>query len=90
MISWTPGLPWQVLKKVRDTGALSSLLFTSSLDYNKLLTLLPPTSPQIAEIQRTVRSLKPRVEIAQKRETGEMMDKLKGLGNSVLGMFPLS
>ncbi|KAF7799047.1 hypothetical protein EIP86_010277 [Pleurotus ostreatoroseus] len=67
-----------------------SSLASAQEDYNKLLTLLPPTSPQIAEIQRTVRSLKPRVETAQKRETGEMMDKLKGLGNSVLGHFGLS
>lgn len=30
-------------------------------------------------------ALKPRVEAAQKQETGEMLDKLKGFGNSILG-----
>jgi hypothetical protein len=29
--------------------------------------------------------LKPRLEAAQKRETDEMLGKLKGLGNSILG-----
>lgn len=32
-----------------------------------------------------MRSLEPRLEEAQKREVGEMVDKLKGLGNSILG-----
>ena len=32
-----------------------------------------------------LRLLEPRIEEAQKRETGEMVDKLKGIGNSILG-----
>jgi hypothetical protein len=59
-----------------------------SLDYNKLLELIIPSSStqsQIAEIQRSLRSVKPRQEAAQKAETGEMMNKLKGLGDSLLG-----
>jgi hypothetical protein len=32
-----------------------------------------------------LRLLEPRIEEAQKREVGEMVDKLKGVGNSILG-----
>ena len=39
----------------------------------------------MAEAKRSLRLLEPRIEEAQKREMGEMVDKLKGLGNSVLG-----
>jgi hypothetical protein len=39
----------------------------------------------VAEAKRSLRLLDPRIEGAQKREMGEMVDKLKGLGNSVLG-----
>jgi len=34
---------------------------------------------------RSLRLLEPRLEEAQKREVGEMVDKLKGLGNNILG-----
>ncbi|KAI0721307.1 hypothetical protein C8T65DRAFT_229069 [Cerioporus squamosus] len=59
-------------------------------DYKALLELLPPTSPDVASIRRSLAALGPRVEAAQKRETSEMLDKLKGLGNSLLGNFGLS
>ena len=62
-----------------------ALLIDVRLDYNKLLELLPTSSPQQVELRRALRALKPRLEAAQKRETAEMMDKLKGLGNSILG-----
>ncbi|KAF8973751.1 hypothetical protein BDZ97DRAFT_1912219 [Flammula alnicola] len=53
-------------------------------DYNTLLKLV--TSPsQLADIRRKLQHLKPRLEAAQKRETDEMLGKLKGLGNSILG-----
>jgi hypothetical protein len=56
------------------------------LDYNSLLKLV--TSPsQLTDIRRKLQQLKPRLESAQKQETKEMMDKLKGLGNSLLGML---
>ncbi|KAH8835350.1 hypothetical protein DL96DRAFT_1573860 [Flagelloscypha sp. PMI_526] len=58
-------------------------------DYTKILELLPESSPQTVEIRRCLQSLKPRVEVAQKKETAEMLDKLKGVGNSVLGTFLL-
>ncbi|KAG6911815.1 hypothetical protein DXG01_000062 [Tephrocybe rancida] len=54
-------------------------------DYTALIKLLPPSSSQLLDAERSLRLLKPRLESAQKRETGEMMDKLKGLGNSILG-----
>ncbi|RPD64907.1 TPR-like protein [Lentinus tigrinus ALCF2SS1-6] len=59
-------------------------------DYKTLLELLPPTSPDVVNIRRSLAVLGPRVEAAQKRETTEMLDKLKGLGNSILGNFGLS
>jgi len=67
-----------------------SSLTAAQEDYNALLKLLPPTSPQIRDTERSLRLLKPRVEAAQKQETAEMMNKLKGLGNSILGNFGLS
>ncbi|KDQ63827.1 hypothetical protein JAAARDRAFT_203211 [Jaapia argillacea MUCL 33604] len=70
-------------------GSWSSLT-SAQEDYNTLLKILPPTSPQIGGIKRSLETLKPRVEAAQKREMGEMVDKLKGLGNSILGNFGLS
>jgi hypothetical protein len=47
--------------------------------------VLPSSSPLRDEIQRSLRHIGPRVEAAQKRETAEMLDKLKGMGNSILG-----
>jgi hypothetical protein len=57
----------------------------NSVDYTALVTLLPPSSNQVAEAKQSLRLLEPRLEEAQKREMGEMVDKLKGLGNSILG-----
>jgi uncharacterized membrane protein (DUF106 family) len=50
-----------------------------------LLKILPPSSSEIERIQRSLQNFKPRIAAAQKQETAEMMDKLKGLGNSILG-----
>lgn len=55
------------------------------LDFTTLLQILPPSSPRVAKIQQSIQSLKPRIEFAQKRETDEMLGKLKTLGNSLLG-----
>jgi hypothetical protein len=55
------------------------------LDYETLLRILPASSPLLPSIQRAILSLKPRIAIQQKRETDEMMGKLKDLGNNVLG-----
>ncbi|PBK77011.1 TPR-like protein [Armillaria solidipes] len=70
-------------------GSWASLT-SAQEDYNALLKLLPPNSPQIKETERSLQRLKPRLDDTQKRETAEMLDKLKGLGNSVLGKFGLS
>ncbi|KAJ2914225.1 hypothetical protein MD484_g6165, partial [Candolleomyces efflorescens] len=42
------------------------------------------------DIEGKLRKLQPRIEAAQKEETSEMLGKLKGLGNSLLGNFGLS
>ncbi|KAJ3493716.1 hypothetical protein NLJ89_g10952 [Agrocybe chaxingu] len=65
-----------------------SSLTSAQEDYNTLLKLVSPS--QAADIKRRLQHLKPRVEAAQKRETDEMLGKLKGLGNSILGNFGLS
>ncbi|KAF8912851.1 hypothetical protein CPB84DRAFT_1811859 [Gymnopilus junonius] len=54
-------------------------------DYNALLKLVPSTTYQ-ADIKRKLDRLQPRIETAQKKETDEMLDKLKGLGNSNFGL----
>ncbi|KAF6766387.1 hypothetical protein DFP72DRAFT_16252 [Ephemerocybe angulata] len=83
------------IKALQRRAASNNILDTwSSLtavqdDYNVLLSLIQPTS-QKAEIESKLRKLKPRLEAAQKRETSEMLDKLKGLGDSLLGNFGLS
>ena len=59
-------------------------------DYKTLVELLPSTSPEVVGIRRSLAALTPRVEAAQKRETAEMLDKLKGLGNSLLGATALT
>ncbi|KAH7883769.1 hypothetical protein F5I97DRAFT_1584674 [Phlebopus sp. FC_14] len=59
-------------------------------DYKLLLDLLPEGSPEVVRTRKALQLLEPRVQAAQKRETTEMLDKLKGLGNSILGNFGLS
>ena len=54
-------------------------------DYNTLLKILPEADPRRKEISYVLEKLKSRAEAAQKRETAEMVDKLKGLGNNILG-----
>lgn len=66
-----------------------SSLASAQEDYTSLLRLSSVQS-QTREIEGKLRSLKPRIEAAQKAETAEMLGKLKGLGNSILGNFGLS
>ncbi|KAI0361240.1 TPR-like protein [Trametes cingulata] len=70
-------------------GSWSSLS-SAQEDYKLLLELLPASSPDLVAVRRSLAALPPRIEAAQKRETAEMLDKLKGLGNSILGNFGLS
>ncbi|EEB95665.1 hypothetical protein MPER_05326, partial [Moniliophthora perniciosa FA553] len=58
--------------------------------YQKLVELLPEASKDRRDAERKILVLKPRVEEAQKRETAEMLGKLKGIGNNILGKFGLS
>ncbi|KAJ7783476.1 TPR-like protein [Mycena maculata] len=67
-----------------------SSLTAAQEDYTTLLNILPLSSPQTKEIERSQQVLKPRLEAAQKEETAEMLGKLKGLGDSILGNFGLS
>jgi len=73
-------------EKIDSWSSLSS----AQEDYNLLLTLLPSAFPQVTETKRALQLLKPRIEAAQKHETGEMLNQLKGLGNNILGNFGLS
>ncbi|KAG8979937.1 hypothetical protein FRC05_007380 [Tulasnella sp. 425] len=59
-------------------------------DYKRVLELLPPSDPLRTSSTRSLRSLPERIEVQKKKETDEMMGKLKDLGNSVLGKFGLS
>ncbi|KAG8993900.1 hypothetical protein FRB90_000570 [Tulasnella sp. 427] len=59
-------------------------------DYQRLLELLPPSDPLRPPCARAVRNLPARIEVQKKKETDEMLGKLKDLGNSVLGKFGLS
>ncbi|KAF8528132.1 TPR-like protein [Hysterangium stoloniferum] len=70
-------------------GTWSSLAAAEE-DYKRLLELLPSNSPLLSQIRLALQHVAPRREAAQKAEMGEMMDKLKGLGNSILGNFGLS
>ncbi|KAF8591908.1 hypothetical protein K439DRAFT_613505 [Ramaria rubella] len=70
-------------------GTWSSLA-SAEEDYNHLLQILPASSPLLPQIRQALDRVKPRREAAQKAEMGEMVDKLKGLGDSVLGNFGLS
>lgn len=85
------GHPFPVLKKVRFPGEAVSWqsLLTQHLDYKLLLELLPPGSPELMRTRKVLQSLEPRTRAAQEKETAEMMGKLKGLGNTILGM-PIS
>lgn len=72
-----------------DTINTWTSLTAAQEDYNSLLKLV--TSPsRLTDIRSKLQQLKPRLENAQKKETDEMMDKLKGIGNSLLGNFGLS
>ncbi|KXN89846.1 Tetratricopeptide repeat protein 1, partial [Leucoagaricus sp. SymC.cos] len=66
-----------------------SSLSSAQEDYNALLKLLP-VGQESRDIQNKLQKLKPRLEATQKRETTEMLDKLKTLGDSFLGNFGLS
>ncbi|EGN96680.1 hypothetical protein SERLA73DRAFT_184814 [Serpula lacrymans var. lacrymans S7.3] len=73
-------------EKINSWSALSS----AQEDYQTIIELVPSSSPMSNDAKRSLYYIKPRVEAAQKKETAEMMDKFKGLGNTILGKFGLS
>ena len=81
------GHPSPVLKKVRFSGQVVSWLslLTQQPDYKLLVELLPAGSAELTQTRKVLQSLEPRTRAAQEKETTEMMGKLKGLGNTILG-----
>lgn len=51
---------------------------------------MPHPSALDASLQSAIRRLPPRIEQVSAAEKQEMLDKLKGIGNSMLGYFGLS
>ncbi|KAN0100786.1 hypothetical protein V8E55_000770 [Tylopilus felleus] len=70
-------------------GTWSSLT-SAQEDYKLLLELFPPGSAELTQTRKVLQSLEPRTRAAQEKETAEMMDNLKGLGNTILGRFGFS
>lgn len=64
---------------------------SSSLEDYKTLRTLPdlPVSTR-AEVEQAIKRLEPKVKDAAEKEKDEMIHKLKGLGDSILGNFGLS
>jgi hypothetical protein len=59
-------------------------------DYQKLVTLLPSSSPQLRAIRAALHGLPSRIKVQQDKEKDEMLNQLKTLGNGLLGKFGLS
>ncbi|WWC99271.1 hypothetical protein V866_006167 [Kwoniella sp. B9012] len=70
-------------------GDLNALVAAKE-DYTLLATLLPPTSPLLPSIKRSLFTLPEQIKAEEKKQMDEMMGKLKDLGNSLLGNFGLS
>jgi hypothetical protein len=85
LVSAKEGLHFLLISHTRVSCYRICRLFAPPPDYTTLLQILPPSSPDVEKIKRSLWSLQPRIETAQKRDTAEMLQKLKGLGNSILG-----
>lgn len=64
---------------------------SSALEDNKLLLTLPDLPPATRpEVAASIQRIGPRAQQAAEKEKDEMISKLKGLGDSILGNFGLS
>ncbi|KAF8633964.1 hypothetical protein AX15_001144 [Amanita polypyramis BW_CC] len=68
-----------------ETLGTWSSLSAAQEDYNTLLKILSESDSRCQDISAALQRLKPRIEAAQKRETAETLEKLKGFGNNILG-----
>ncbi|KAJ1025907.1 hypothetical protein NDA16_002533 [Ustilago loliicola] len=65
--------------------------YSSALEDNKLLLTLPDLPPSTKpEVTAAIKRLEPKAQKAAEKEKDEMISKLKGLGDSILGNFGLS
>ncbi|ODN88106.1 hypothetical protein L198_06870 [Cryptococcus wingfieldii CBS 7118] len=86
--NYTKGLHRRATSNER-IGSLTALS-SAKEDYTLLLTLLPPSSPLLPSIRRSLVTLPPKIQKQEKEQYDEMMGKLKSLGNSLLGNFGLT
>jgi hypothetical protein len=84
---WRAGRYASICLCAQDGGSSNRTVAAALIDYNKILELLPPSSKEARDATGALRLLKPRLEAAQKEEVDEMLGKLKGLGNTVLGVY---
>jgi len=59
-------------------------------DYKTLLETLPANSPLLPSVRTASQKLGPRLEQQQKKETDEMLGKLREVGDNILGRFGFS
>lgn len=75
----------QANEQIGTWSSLSSALE----DYKQIQTMPHPNSLE-SSLKASIERLKPKIEETSAREKEEMMNKLKGVGDSVLGWFGLS
>ncbi|EPE28358.1 TPR-like protein [Glarea lozoyensis ATCC 20868] len=76
--------------KARSEQGGWSVLQGAEEDYKILATMPNLSAADKRIVQQQLKALPPRTKAAQEKETGEMMDKLKQLGNGILKPFGLS
>lgn len=76
--------------KAREELGTWAALQSAEEDYKRLAGMQNLSSLDRKNVQAALRSLPPRLEQAKQNEIGEMMGKLKQLGNGILKPFGLS
>lgn len=84
-----------LLRRAKAKTSLGGWQSLQGADEDYRILLSPTMLPCLSATDRRIvteeaRKLTPRLNEAKEREMGEMMDKLKGLGNSILSPFGLS